>query len=168
MSRIAEHLFEETTKTSVGLWAYGYTNFTGSLQKATLKSMRKTFEGFNDDLNANMKIFDTKNPSSTKNAVNSINQAPYQGKANCVVFFTAVYVSSKFISRQCTILIFPHNLRKEASGMSKVNPTKLDGPKRAVVVSLRGRFYVVTPRSQTMNVSLGNGAQPRSVISPFE
>lgn len=71
MGEISERLFQSTKSATAGLWVYGRTKFTQGLS-LTLNNMRKSHEGFLDDLNKHMKIVEVNNPLTSKGYVHHI------------------------------------------------------------------------------------------------
>ncbi|KAL6736459.1 hypothetical protein Aduo_006812 [Ancylostoma duodenale] len=85
---VAHDLYSEYGGSSIGLWAYGYTNFPRNADSG-LKNMKKNYNDFLKDLNG-MIYHDTNAPLSTAEAIEQLNQLKSsKDVVNCLVFFSA-------------------------------------------------------------------------------
>ncbi|ETN74995.1 hypothetical protein NECAME_12582 [Necator americanus] len=86
--KVGHDLFDRSPHSSIGLWAYGYTNFSKSVE-TSLEKMRGKLDDFVNDLRL-MEYFKIQDPLTTVNAIEKLNEAQDpKGRANCLVFFSA-------------------------------------------------------------------------------
>ncbi|RCN51838.1 hypothetical protein ANCCAN_01926 [Ancylostoma caninum] len=72
----------------LALWAYGYTQFSKTVNDS-LKAMRKNYEEFEPDLDK-LDFKDVSNPWSSESAIKAINEMyDSQKRVDCLVFFSA-------------------------------------------------------------------------------
>ncbi|RCN51832.1 hypothetical protein ANCCAN_01920 [Ancylostoma caninum] len=85
---VAYELFDSTSVSSLGLWAFGYTNFPKQ-PSISLEKMRKNYNDFQRDL-ANFSYVNISDPMETKSAIEAINAIRDNGaRINCIVFFSS-------------------------------------------------------------------------------
>ncbi|RCN51837.1 hypothetical protein ANCCAN_01925 [Ancylostoma caninum] len=88
LADVAHDLYNGYDGTTIGLWAYGYTNFSRWADSG-LKNMRKNYNDFIKDLNG-MVYYETDVPYSTAEAIEQLNQLNSSPDiVNCLVFFSA-------------------------------------------------------------------------------
>ncbi|RCN51840.1 hypothetical protein ANCCAN_01928 [Ancylostoma caninum] len=103
MDAVSHDLFEVSPQSSLGLWAYGYTNFSKN-PATSLSNMRRNYVDFQRDLIGfgYVKISD---PLATKGAIEAINaMRDNNNRINCLVFYSST---------------------KSTSGLPKINPQYL-------------------------------------------
>ncbi|CAJ0605114.1 unnamed protein product [Cylicocyclus nassatus] len=130
----SKELFDTTRNATAAMWVFGYTDGPRGL-KDILANMRTNFKDFERDLNErmihkNVKVF------GINEAIGNLNQASDKNRnANCVVFFTALTVTS---------------------GVKTLDPKGNNDFKRVVVVSLEGvnlDKLVVPPRGEAVSIT---------------
>ncbi|KAL6736465.1 hypothetical protein Aduo_006816 [Ancylostoma duodenale] len=90
LSDLAYDFFDTFNSASMGLWVYGYTNFTSDSVNATLDNMKANFSDFSRELDK-VEYQRISNPISTKDAIEQINTLHVTNKrANCMVFISGV------------------------------------------------------------------------------
>ncbi|KAL6736469.1 hypothetical protein Aduo_006819 [Ancylostoma duodenale] len=101
-------------KATVGLWAYGYTNFSKSLN-TTLEHMSDNYNVFHNDL-LKMVYEEDAEPMTSKEAIEAINEMYVPGRrANCIVFFSA---------------------QRNTANLPKINPRNMKHVDRVVAVGI--------------------------------
>ncbi|RCN51834.1 hypothetical protein ANCCAN_01922 [Ancylostoma caninum] len=90
ISDLSYDFFALSNRTSMGLWVYGYTNFTNSSVNATLDNMKANFSEFSLELDR-VEYFRIANPVTTRDAIEQINKLHVTNeRANCMVFISGV------------------------------------------------------------------------------
>ncbi|KAL6736461.1 hypothetical protein Aduo_006814 [Ancylostoma duodenale] len=116
LDEVGYDLFDFDSKTSLGLWAYGYTNYSQD-PNTSLEKMREKYADFEKDVNA-MEYFKIANPLKTSKAIEAINGMRDNGnRINCLVFFSAI---------------------EDTKGLHQINPQHLN-LERIVAVGLNGQ-----------------------------
>ncbi|EYC06861.1 hypothetical protein Y032_0073g740 [Ancylostoma ceylanicum] len=88
MDEAGYDLFDINEETTLGLWAFGYTNYSKD-PNTSLEKMRKEYGDFEEDLNA-LEYFKIADPLKTSKAIEAINNMrDDQKRINCLVFFSA-------------------------------------------------------------------------------
>ncbi|ETN74994.1 hypothetical protein NECAME_12581 [Necator americanus] len=101
--KVGHDLFDRSPHSSIGLWAYGYTNFSKSVE-TSLEKMRGKLDDFVNDLRL-MEYFKIQDPLTTVNAIEKLNEVQDpKGRANCLVFFSAKQ-NTKFLP-----LLYPNHM----------------------------------------------------------
>ncbi|EYC06850.1 hypothetical protein Y032_0073g735 [Ancylostoma ceylanicum] len=84
---VAYELFESTSLSSLGLWAFGYTSFS-KRPSGSLEKMRKNYDDFQSDL-VDFDYVNISDPLDIKAAIDAINaMRDNGGRINCLVLFS--------------------------------------------------------------------------------
>ncbi|KAK6739144.1 hypothetical protein RB195_020920 [Necator americanus] len=117
--KVGHDLFDRSPHSSIGLWAYGYTNFSKSVE-TSLEKMRGKLDDFVNDLRL-MEYFKIQDPVTTVNAIEKLNEVQDpKGRANCLVFFSAKQ-NTKFLP-----LLYPNHMNLDRIIAVGLNNTNLD------------------------------------------
>ncbi|KAL6736468.1 hypothetical protein Aduo_006818 [Ancylostoma duodenale] len=84
---VAYELFDSTSVSSLGLWAFGYTNFPKQ-PSTSLEKMRRIYDDFQHDL-SDFGYVNISDPMETRAAIEAINAIRDNGaRINCLVLFS--------------------------------------------------------------------------------
>ncbi|CAJ0604962.1 unnamed protein product [Cylicocyclus nassatus] len=134
ISQLGYDFFESSElKKMAGLWAYGYTTFPKSPDLSSITADRRVF---GEQLHEMLYHY-VSDPSSTANAIETINRMSADSRMNCLVFFagsneTDTLPEFNLISKQIVRLV--------AVGFDGANLSKLVSP-QGIAVSVP-RYYV--------------------------
>ncbi|EYC06871.1 hypothetical protein Y032_0073g746 [Ancylostoma ceylanicum] len=124
MDAVAHDLFEVSPQSSLGLWAYGYTNFSKN-PSTSLGKIRKNYKDFKGDL-VGFEYIRISDPLDTEAAIKALNAMQDNGKRiNCLVFFSST---------------------KGTNGLPKINPAYL-GLEKVVAVGLDSEWMLKRSRT---------------------
>ncbi|KAL6736463.1 hypothetical protein Aduo_006814 [Ancylostoma duodenale] len=88
MDAVAHDLFQLSPQSSLGLWAFGYTNFSKD-PTTSLSKIRRNYKNFHGDLDG-FGYVRTSNPLDTKAAIEAINaMRDNANRINCLVFYSS-------------------------------------------------------------------------------
>ncbi|VDM65722.1 unnamed protein product, partial [Strongylus vulgaris] len=88
LSAVGYDFFDETVRSHIALWAYGYTDFPRKVN-ATLKDMSKNYEELKAQIEK-MKYVHNSNAMSTESAIKAINEMyDTEKRLDCLVFLSA-------------------------------------------------------------------------------